>query len=116
MGSMSAASNWSYTHKATHWPLIGRGDWDGALQWGSPVVFDCDYKAESKRMTDANGVEFTSAQILYTERDSINPGDRVMLGTQVSINPVTVGAWEVKSVTRFADTFDGVADDFVIAT
>jgi len=112
---MSAASAWSLTSVCTHWALTGRDDWTGALTWGAPVTFACDYKAESKRMTDAQGVEFTSSQIIYTERASIKPGDRVLIGAHTS-GPVADGAWEVKAVKRYADTFDQAADDFEVIT
>lgn len=112
---MSAASAWSLTSKATHWPLTGRDDWSGAKTYGAPVVFSCDYSAESVRMTDAKGVEFTSRQIIHTERASIRQGDMVLIGEHTG-TPAAAGAFEVRAVTRFADTFDGLADDWKVAT
>ena len=112
---MSAAARWSHTSTATHWPLTGFDDWTGAKTYGAPVVFACDYSAESLRMTDAKGIEFTSRQILHTERASIKQGDMVLIGEWVG-DPLTAGAHEVRVVTRFADTFDGLADDWKIAT
>ncbi len=111
---MSSAARWAYTSTATHWPLIGRDDWSGVLSFGAPVVFACDYKAESKRMTDSKGHEFTSAQVIYTERQ-VSPGDRVLIGEH-SGNPLDAGAWEVRAVTRFADTFQQKADDYMVVT
>lgn len=112
---MSAVAAWSYTSKATHWPLNGSDDWTGAKTYGPPVVFACDYSAESKRMTDANGIEFTTRQIIYTERDNIAQGDMVLIGEHVT-DPVTSKAFEVRMVTRDADTFEQLADDFTVAT
>jgi hypothetical protein len=112
---MSAASAWSYTHTATHWPLIGRDDWKGVLTFGAPVAFACDYKAEAKRKTDAKGVEFITTQVFFTERSTIQPGDRLLIGASVSADPIAVGALEVRSVARFADTFDSLADDFKVS-
>lgn len=112
---MSAASAWSYTSLATHWPLLTADDWTGAKTYGAPVVFACDYSAESARMTDAKGVEFTTRQILYTERANIKQGDMVLIGEHAG-DPLAAGAFEVRAVTRFADTFDGLADDFKVAT
>jgi hypothetical protein len=113
---MSAAASWSYTSKATHWPLTGRDDWTGAKTFGAPVTFACDYSAESVRMTDDKGVEFTSRQILHTERSSIKQGDMVLIGESAAADPVAAGAFEVRSVTRYADTFNLQADDFRVAT
>lgn len=77
---MSAAAAWSYTSSATHWRLTGIDDWTGAKTYGAPVVFACDYSAESVRMTDTKGVEFTTRQIIHTERSTIKQGDMVAIG------------------------------------
>jgi hypothetical protein len=114
MGSMSQSASWAYTSHATHWPLSGRDDLTGALVFGAPVVFDCDYKAEALRMTDSRGQEFTTRQVIYTERAVIKAGDRVLIGEHTDASPLTVAALEVRSVTRYADTFDGVADDYMV--
>lgn len=112
---MSAAASWSYTSKATHWPLTGFDDWTGSKTYGAPVVFACDYSAESVRMTDAQGVEFTSRQIIYTERDSFKQGDMVLIGEWTG-DPITAKAFEVRAITRDADTFNNEADDFKVVT
>jgi hypothetical protein len=112
---LSAAASWSYTSKATHWPLTSFDDWTAAKTYGAPVVFACDYSAESVRMTDSQGVEFTSRQILHTERASIAQGDMVLIGEHAG-DPVAAKAFEVRFVGRFADTFDQLADDFKVAT
>lgn len=112
---MSAAAAWSHTSKATHWPLTGFDDWTAAKTYGAPVVFACDYSAESVRMTDAQGVEFTSRQIIHTERASIVQGDMVLIGEHTG-DSLTAKAFEVRAVTRFADTFNNEADDYKIAS
>lgn len=112
---MSAAASWSYTSNATHWPLTGFDDWTGSKTYGAPVVFACDYSAESVRMTDAQGVEFTSRQIVYTERDGFKQGDMVLIGEWTG-DPLTAKAFEVRAITRDADTFDQLADDYKVAT
>lgn len=113
---MSASAAWSYTSTATHWAQAGFDDWTGVKTWAAPVTFACDYKGEAKTMTDATGQEFVSRQVLYTERSAIQPGDMVLIGSHAGADPVAAGAAEVRSVTRYADTFDLSADDFVIAT
>lgn len=113
---MSAAARWILTNTATHWAQSGFDDWTGSRTWAAPVAFSCDYKAEARTMTDANGQEFVSRQVLYTERATVQPGDMVLIGTHTGADPVAAGAAEVRSVTRYADTFDQVADDFMIAT
>lgn len=114
---MSAAAAWSYTSTATHWPRTARDDWTGVDTWGSPVAFACDYKATSQRMTDGNGIEFTSRQQLFTERATIAQGDMVLIGDHTATSsPMTAGAFEVRAVTRYADTFNNAADDYMVAT
>lgn len=113
---MSASASWSYTSKATHWSLAGRDDWSGVRTFDAPVVFACDYSAESVRMTDDRGVEFTTRQILHTERSSIKQGDMVLIGESAALDPIAAGAFEVRAVTRFADTFQNIADDWKVAT
>lgn len=113
---MSAAAAWSYTATATVWPLLGRDDWTGALSFGAPSTFACDYSADAKTMTDDTGVEFVTRQILWTERADIKRGDRVLIGASAAIDPIAAEALEVRSVKRSADTFSRKADDYTIAT
>ena len=113
---MSAASAWSHTGTATLWALLGRNDLTGVKTYAAPVAFACDYSAEAKRVTDARGMEFTTRQIVYTERDDITPGDMVVIGASSDADPIAAGAFEVRAVTRDADTFDGVADDYTVFT
>lgn len=113
---MSAAARWSHTSQATYWPLTGFDDWTQAKTYGAPVVIACDYSAESVRMTDAKGVEFTTRQIIHTEESAIKQGDMILIGISALTNPLAAGAFEVRAVTRFADTFDNLADDYRIAT
>lgn len=113
---MSAAASWSYTATATLWPLLGRDDWTGAITYGPPQVLACDYTAEAVRMTDAKGIEFVSRQHIFTERADIKQGDMILIGESTSQSPVTAGAFEVRAVTRWADTLDRVADDYRVST
>lgn len=117
---MSAAARWSYTATATHWPLLGKDDWTGANTYGPPVEFLCDYKADKVRTTDAGGVadsiELGYRQVFYTEYGAAKQGDFVLIGESAGADPVAAGAAEVRSVGRYADTFDRSADDFEIMT
>ena len=113
---MSSAARWAYTSTATLWRRTGRNDWYDVTSYALPVTFACDYKAEAVRMTDAVGIEFTTRQMIYTERADIQQGDFVLIGTSSAADPRAAGAFEVRAVTRYADTFENVADDFRIAT
>lgn len=112
---MSSLAAWSYSAKATHWPKTGRDDWSGVDTFGAPVVFDCDYSGKAERRTDSKGLEFVASLVIYTERNSIEPGDRLMLGEHSEASPISAGAVEVRSVTRSADTFERLADDYEVA-
>jgi hypothetical protein len=113
---MSAAARFSYTATATVWPLSGRADWNGKATYGQPSQFPCDYSADSVRMTDAAGVEFTTRQVIFTERAGIKQGDMVLIGASAVADPLQAGAFEVRAVTRYNDTFERKADDFKVAT
>ncbi len=116
MPGMSSAARWSYTATATLWPLTGRDSWSGVPTYGTPEAVACDYQAESRRMTDPLGVEFTSRGLFYTERADIKQGDRIAVGTSSVVDPVAAGAIEVRSVTRYGDTLERQADDYLVAT
>lgn len=113
---MSAAARFSYTAKATLWPLVSRADWGGAGQFGAPAIFLCDYSANAQTMRDAQGDEFVTRQVIYTERADIKRGDRILLGVSAAADPIAAEALEVRTVARQADTFQRKADDFVIGT
>lgn len=118
---MSAAARWANTSTATHWSRTGRDDWTGVQTWAAPVAFACDYKVVDEKsmqlISAGGGVEVSSRIQLYTERDTIAQGDMVLIGDHTATaSPVTAGAWEVRAVTRYADTFENLADDFMVAT
>ncbi len=114
---MSASADWSYTATATHWARTGRDDWTRQATYGAPASFLCDYKIEAMKSMDAEGEEFTARLIVYTGRANIKRGDYVLIGESSSASPIGVeGAREVRNVTQYADTFDRVADDFMVQT
>lgn len=119
---MSSLAAWSYTSKATHWPLTGRDDRTRVATYGPGVVFDCDYTSASTRERNASGgqfgdgVESRESQVIYTERATIKAGDRVLIGSHAGKSALDAGAWEVRSVARLADTFEQTADDFEVRT
>lgn len=114
---MSSLAAWSYTSKATHWSRASRDDWSGVATFGAPAAFDCDYTAEAKTLRDVTGREFVSRLQLFTERSSIKRGDFVMIGVSTAADPTQLAdAHEVLDVGRYADTFEGRAEDFRVAT
>lgn len=113
---MSSAASWANTAIATLWPLLGRDDRTGAQTFGMPVSFPCDYSAKAERITNSRGVELTTRQTVYTEFSEAKEGDRLLIGESLEANPIEAGALDVVATMRYSDTFDRVADDFVIYT
>lgn len=113
----SSAARWSYTAIATHWACIGLDDWTRVQSYASPVLFLCDYRIESQRVTDEHGDEFVAKLVVYTGRDNIKRGDYVLIGQSTEADPRSVAnAREVRAVTQYADTFERTADDFAVMT
>lgn len=54
--------------------------------------------------------------VIYTERATINEGDRVLIGATSAADPVAASAEEVKAVTRYSDTFEQARDDYEVVT
>ena len=113
---MSSAAAWANTAVATLWPLVNPPDWSGAPAFGAPEPFSCDYIGKTMMATNSAGREFVSRLQLFTERADIKEGDRVLIGWTTEANPVAAGSFEVKAVTRYGDTFERVADDYVVLT
>lgn len=68
------------------------------------------------RSADGDSVELGLRQAFFTEYSAAKQGDFVLIGASSNPDPVAAGAAEVRSVGRFADTFDRVADDYEIMT
>jgi len=113
---MSSAARWANTAVATLWPLSSQAGWTGAALFGVPQQFACDYQAKNMLATNGAGREFVSRLQIYTERADIKEGDRVLIGRSTVQDPAAAGAFEVKGITRYGDTFERKADDYVVLT
>lgn len=113
---ISSAARWSYTAQATHWALQSADGWTGVPVWAAPETFACDYTMDSRLMRDARGDEFTTREVIFTERSTVRPGDRVLIGVSALLDPVAAGAREVRSVMRYGDTLERKADDYMLGT
>lgn len=111
---MSAAANWSYTAKATIWPLTGTDDWNKPA-YGLPVVIDCDYGSKTRRKGAEAGREISVNLYVWTEYADAKMGDKLAIGAFDSPTPVD-DADVIIDIGRDADTFDRIADDYEIAT
>lgn len=111
---MSSLANWSYTAKATIWPLADT-DRYGKPTFGAPVVIDCDYGGDGKRGNSNVGLEFVVKNTFWSEYATAKVGDMIALGESSAATPPD-DADEVKHIIRYADTFERIADDFAILT
>ena len=113
---MSSAAKWSLTATATLWANTGRAAWGGGPSWAVPVTLPCDYAADARKARDARGDEYSTREVIYTERADIKPGDRILIGASAVTDPIAAGAREVRSVMRYGDVFERKADDFLVGT
>ncbi|KFX20801.1 hypothetical protein [Pectobacterium betavasculorum] len=114
---MSSVANWSYTAKATIWPVLDT-DRYGKPTFGAPVVIDCDYGGDGKRGNGNVGLEFVVKNTFWTEYADAKVGGMIVLGESTSSTSSTPpdDADEVKHIIRYADTFERIADDYAILT
>lgn len=117
---MSNVANWSYTARATLWPLTGTDRW-GKPEYGPPVSFWCDYGSKKKRdrtssaSSRAMGAELLVNMYVWTEYADAKVGDRLVIGEFTDPLPVQQSN-AVAYVDRDADTFERLADDYEIGT
>lgn len=115
---MSATANWSYTAKATIWKRSGVDEWSKPA-YSAPVVITCDYGGDNKLpspLVSGVGQEVVIKNTIWTEYAEASLGDFALIGESSEPDPIAAGADEVKAVIRYADTFDRVADDFMLVT
>ncbi|CNL89766.1 MULTISPECIES: hypothetical protein [Yersinia] len=117
---MSSLASWSYTAKATVWPIVGTDKWNKPI-YGAPVVIDCDYGGDGKRGSSSLGLsasvrlEFVVKNTFWSEYAIAKVGDMIALGESTSDMPSN-DADEIKHIIRYADTFERIADDYAILT
>jgi hypothetical protein len=112
---MSSISRWSFTAKATLWrPMISsrNGDISGWEVLGS---IDCDYASNFRLITDSLGREKVARNTFWTEYADAKEGDRIIIGESDELTPPAY-ADEILVITRDADTFDRIADDYTYIT
>lgn len=112
---MSSLANWSYTAKATLWAFAGRDDKTGKMTYSLPRVIACDYGAENKTAIDSTGKQHLADLVFYTEFEA-KRGDYISIGESQAADPFSAGAREIKTVIRYADTFERMADDYELVT
>lgn len=112
---MSSVANWSYTADATIWRKTGQNAY-GDPVFAEPVVIKCDYQGGLAKQLGNLGGERIVRNTVWSEYAEAKTGDYLLIGISFEADPRTAGADEVMSVTRYADTFERLAEDFAIIT
>lgn len=85
---MSAIARWSYKNTATVRPFMSEDTYAGTIIYGDEYAIACTWAAESKEMRDANGAEFVSRYIIWSE--DARPKHRDL----IKLNTVAVTDWQ----------------------
>ena len=113
---LSSLANWSYTAKATIWRVDGENEY-GTKTFYPPEYIDCDYGLDSAIAESAGvGMGFIAKNTFWTEYANANQGDYILIGESSELDPIKAGASEIKHIARYADTFERLADDYVLTT
>lgn len=78
---MSSVARWSYKNTATVRPFVSEDSYSGAIVYGDEYEIACTWAAESKQMRDANGAEFVSQYIIWSEDARPKHRDLILLNT-----------------------------------
>ena len=78
---MSRIARWSYKNTATVKPFVSEDTYAGTIVYGDEYPIACTWAAESKEMRDANGAEFVSRYIIWSEDARPKHRDLIKLNT-----------------------------------
>ena len=113
---MTIEANWSYTAKFTIWRVTGKSGPYNNPTYAPPEVYLCDYQGGISAALGDIGLDISRANTIWTEYANAKVGDYVLIGESSELNPLEAGADLVQFITRYADTFHRVAEDFAIVT
>ncbi|POT89088.1 hypothetical protein [Enterobacter cloacae complex sp. ECNIH14] len=116
---MSSTASWSYNKPCTIWRK-GAG---GKDEYGDPVsayeppeTIMCDYIGGLSAKLGSLGKEVVVKNTFFTAYALADEGDYILIGASTEVDPVVAGADEVRHVTRWNDTLEGLEDDWAIIT
>lgn len=112
---MSSAANWAYTAKATLWRVSGENEYGKKIFYPPELIY-CDYGFDSALKLGDIGSGFVVKNTFWTEYSQANQGDFILVGELLEVDPIKAGADEIKHIIRYADTFERLADDYVLTT
>ncbi len=118
---MSSVARWTYTAKATIWRVASENEF-GTKTFHPPEYIDCNYGLDTKTAgllsigISGIGSEFSISNTFWTEYADASQGDFIIIGESSELDPIKAGASEIKHITRYADTFERLADDYALMT
>ncbi|HIC7714337.1 TPA: hypothetical protein ACW7KA_000437 [Citrobacter freundii] len=116
---MSSIASWSYTAQATIWRKQNGGTdeyGDPVNGYAAPEVIMVDYEGGLSKRIGSLGAEIVVKNTVWSEYTLAAAGDYLLIGVSTEPDPIVAGADEVRQVIRYADTFERLADDYVILT
>ncbi|MFY9993631.1 MAG: hypothetical protein WAK61_01385 [Leclercia sp.] len=116
---MSSAGQWSYNKPCTLWRkgLGGKDECgDPISAYEPPETIMCDYIGGLSAKLWALGKEVVVKNTFFTAYALADEGDYILIGSSTNPDPLSAGADEVRHVTRWNDTLDGMEDDWAIIT
>lgn len=103
---MSSIATWSYKNTATVRPFVSEDPYEGVITYGDPYDIACTWAAESKQMRDANGAEFVSNYIIWSEDARPKHRDLILLNTEAPTDWQEIRSHMEWDMSPFADTPD----------
>lgn len=103
---MSSIARWSYTNTATVRPWLSEDGYERVPVYGEPYEIACTWAAESKEMTAADGKEFVSAYIIWSEDARPKHLDLIKLNTVAETDWQEIRSHMEWDMSMFADVPD----------
>lgn len=103
---MSSIARWSYTNTATVRPWLGQDSYTQEIAYGEPYEIACTWAAESKEMAAADGTEFVSAYIIWSEDARPKHLDLIKLNTVAETDWQEIRSHMEWDMSMFADVPD----------
>lgn len=76
---MSSLARWTYTNTATVYPFQGEDLFNGGVLFGDPYTIACTWETGGKLMRSADGAEFVTNMLVYTEDARPKYRDEIVL-------------------------------------
>lgn len=116
---MSSTASWSYNKPCTLWRKGAGGkdeNGDPISAYEPPETIMCDYIGGLSAKLGSLGKEVVVKNTFFTAYAQADEGDYILIGPSTNPDPLSAGADEVRHVTQWNDTLEGLEDDWAIIT